>query len=317
MIIEPGRRARRGGRVATQSRPRLGTAAAVIAWLGFANLAFLITPDQAALAGHDAGLPTATTAAFLSAIDQNPVATAATTLFVTGHILGIVLLGVALWQVIPRWAAIALIVSQPLHFVVAVIVPNHPLDVLAWLLTTVGFTRRGGRGAEQVADLSLGPGRHDKCPGSPNDPRHLLIFLWRCRESNPGPPLLHEGFSVRSPPCLYSDPPVMRTSRCDDPSRCLVSLPTPRPGGQVSPLDDAGNRVGNAPGPTARYWIRRQARTSRAWPEPGQCAYQRHLLVYDAWLTRSSSSSSARFPSIDIRSRNRSPPSAPVQPGVR
>ena len=133
-------------RVAMQTRPRLGTAAAVIAWLGFANLAFLITPDQAALAGHDAGLPTATTAALLSAIDQNPVATAATTLFVTGHILGIVLLGVALWRVIPRWAAIALIVSQPLHFVVAVIVPNHPLDVLAWLLTTVGFTAAAAAG---------------------------------------------------------------------------------------------------------------------------------------------------------------------------
>ena len=79
----------------------------------------------------------------------------------------------------------------------------------------------------------------------------LGIRRWRCRESNPGPPLLHEGFSVRSPLCLYSDPPVTRTSRCDDPSRCLVSLPTPRPSGQVSPLDDAGNRVGNAPGPTA------------------------------------------------------------------
>jgi hypothetical protein len=84
--------------VAVQARPRLGMAAAVIAWLGFANLAFLITPDQAALAGHEAGLPTTTTAALLSAIDQNPVASTATTLFVAGHILGVVLLGVALWR---------------------------------------------------------------------------------------------------------------------------------------------------------------------------------------------------------------------------
>jgi hypothetical protein len=100
-------------RVAVQARPRLGMAAAVTAWLGFANLAFLITPDQAAPAGHDAGLPTTTTAALLSAIDQNPVASTATTLFVADHILGVVLLGVALWRVVPRWAAIALIVSQP------------------------------------------------------------------------------------------------------------------------------------------------------------------------------------------------------------
>ena len=74
--------------------------------------------------------------------------------------------------------------------------------------------------------------------------KHLGIHRWRCRESNPGPPSLHKGFSVCSPRCLYSDPPVMRTSRCDDPSRCLMSLPAPRPGGQVSPLADAGVRVG-------------------------------------------------------------------------
>ena len=132
---------------------------------------------------------------------------------------------------------------------------------------------------------------------------------WRCRESNPGPPSLHKGFSVRSPPCLYSDPPVMRTSRCDGPSRCLVSLPAPRPGGQVSPLADAGIRGGNSPGPTAPYWIRQRARTRTA--EPGRAPYRWHLLFYDAWLTRSSSSSSARFPLIDIQSRNRSPPRRP------
>ena len=57
-----------------------------------------------------------------------------------------------------------------------------------------------------------------------------LVLRWRCRESNPGPPSLHEGFSVRSPLCLYSDPPVTRTSRCDDPSRCLMFPSTPRPG---------------------------------------------------------------------------------------
>jgi hypothetical protein len=31
----------------------------------------------------------------------------------------------------------ALIVSHPLHFVVAVIVPNHLLDALAWVRTAV------------------------------------------------------------------------------------------------------------------------------------------------------------------------------------
>ena len=114
---------------------------------------------------------------------------------------------------------------------------------------------------------------------------------------------------MRSPPCLCSDPPIMRTSRCDDPSRCLVSPPAPRPGRRISPLADAGDRGGDAPGPTVPYWIRQRA---RARPEPGQCAYQRHLFFCDAWLTSSSSPSSARFPSIHLRSRNRSPPCPPV-----
>jgi hypothetical protein len=91
----------------------------------------------------------------------------------------------------------------------------------------------------------------------------------------------------------------------------LMSLPAPRPGEQVSPLTGAGLRSGNASGPTAHYWIRQPER-SRSGRPPGQCAYQRHLFFCNAWLTRSSLPSSARFPLIDIRSRNRSPPSTPV-----
>ena len=34
------------------------------------------------------------------------------------------------------------------------------------------------------------------------------IGSWRCRESNPGPLSLQQGFSVRSSHCLYSAPPV-------------------------------------------------------------------------------------------------------------
>jgi hypothetical protein len=89
-----------------------------------------------------------------------------------------------------------------------------------------------------------------------------------------------------------------------------------RPGRTVSPLADAGHRGGNAPGPTVPYWIRQRART-RPWP--GQCDSRRHLFCYDAWLTRSSSSSSARFPSVRLRSRDRSPPchGPPVGPSCQ
>ncbi|WP_433783085.1 hypothetical protein ACQPX6_24285 [Actinomycetospora sp. CA-101289] len=127
------------GAIAARARPVLGTIAAVIAWLAFANLAFLVGPDQIALAGVEAGLPATATSALLDASMAHPVSAVATTVWVIGHILGTVLLGVALWRTIPVWAALALIVSQPLHLVAAVIVPNHLLDGFAWLLTAVGF----------------------------------------------------------------------------------------------------------------------------------------------------------------------------------
>jgi hypothetical protein len=137
--------------------------------------------------------------------------------------------------------------------------------------------------------------------------RRRSVPLWRCRESNPGPPLLLVGFSVRSPLCLYSDPPITRTSRCDDPSRCSMSPSTPRPGGRVSPLADAGHRIGERIRADSPYLVRPRGRD-----QTGQCAYQRHLFFCDGWFSRSSSPSSARFTTIDIRSRNRSPPSRPV-----
>jgi hypothetical protein len=65
----------------------------------------------------------------------------ASSLFVLGHIVGLALLGVALWRgrVLPAWAALTIAFSQPLHLVFAVIAPVHPLDALAWGLTAVGF----------------------------------------------------------------------------------------------------------------------------------------------------------------------------------
>lgn len=126
-------------RLAVRARPLLGGIGAVLAWVGFTSLAFIVASDVTTLAGVTAGLPVATVAAITAAVEGSAAASVAVAAFVAGHILGTVLLGVALWRVIPRWAAAALIVSQPLHLVFAVIVPNHLLDALAWALTAIGF----------------------------------------------------------------------------------------------------------------------------------------------------------------------------------
>lgn len=127
------------GQVAVAARPVLGTIAAVLAWVGFTSLFWVTASDQLVLAAPRAGVPPGTVAALADALDANPTAVVASLVFVAGHILGAVLLGIALWRVVPRWGAVALIVSQPLHLVFAVIVPNHLLDALAWCLTALGF----------------------------------------------------------------------------------------------------------------------------------------------------------------------------------
>lgn len=127
------------GRLAMAVRPVFGTIAAVVAWTGFISLFSLTGTDQVALAATEVDLPTPTVVALSTAMEGLPPGMIGGLAFVVGHILGVILLGIALWRAIPKWTAIALIVSQPLHLVFAVFVPNHALDAVAWSLTGVGF----------------------------------------------------------------------------------------------------------------------------------------------------------------------------------
>ena len=118
---------------------------------------------------------------------------------------------------------------------------------------------------------------------------------------NPRPTLLREGFSGRSPRRPYSASPVLRTCWCDRPSRCLLSLKIPRPDLSVILLADV--RFGAEKDPVQRipYSLRRRGRNLAqlvCW----------HLFFCNGWLTRSSLPSSARFPTLDERCRDRSPP---------
>ena len=55
--------------------------------------------------------------------------------------LGTILLGIGMLRgrVVHPALAWATIVSQPIHFVAAVIVPSHPLDLFGWGLNAIGF----------------------------------------------------------------------------------------------------------------------------------------------------------------------------------
>jgi hypothetical protein len=143
------------GLLARRSSRLLGTWGMVLGVAGFSSLAAVTAVDFTTMAAVRAGIDPATTVALLDELNAEPALTVGVAAFVLGHIVGVILLGVALLRgrVIPAWAAWALIASQPLHLVFAVIVPSNLLDALAWGVTTVGFAMAAVRlGRESTTD---------------------------------------------------------------------------------------------------------------------------------------------------------------------
>jgi hypothetical protein len=131
------------GMLARRHAPRLGTAGLVLAYAAFACLFWssVAGTDSIALGAARIGMRPHTTGALLTSVANVRPIGLGTGIFVFGHILSLVLLALALWRgrAIPAWAAALLGVSQLLHFVFAVIVPDHALDACAWGLTAVAF----------------------------------------------------------------------------------------------------------------------------------------------------------------------------------
>ena len=135
------------GLLARRRAPRLGTAGLVISFLGFASLFWsnVAGSDNVALAAARIGVSPGGTGRLLDSLGNITPVGIASDLFVIGHTLGLVLLGVALWRgrAVPAWAALAIAVSMVFHFVFAVIVPVHVLDGLAWVVAAAGFAAAG------------------------------------------------------------------------------------------------------------------------------------------------------------------------------
>lgn len=131
------------GMLARRHAPRLGTTGLVLACAGFLSLFWstVAGSDNVALAAARLGMRPGTTGALLTSMGKIVPIGLAANIFVLGHVLGLMLLGIALWRgrVVPAWAGLLLAASQILHVVFAIIVPVHALDGLAWGLTAVGF----------------------------------------------------------------------------------------------------------------------------------------------------------------------------------
>ena len=127
------------GRLTRGRSPRLTLAALALLVPGYLAVPWMIGLDQLLWTGARAGLPAEALTGL--ATSTHPTVGIAEGVFVLGHVVGTILLGVALWRsrAVPRWAALITIISQPLHFTAAVLVGSHPLDLVAWSLNGIGF----------------------------------------------------------------------------------------------------------------------------------------------------------------------------------
>jgi len=126
-------------RLARRRRPVLAMLAAGVNLVAYLGAGPLLAGDLLTLVAARPGYDRATLVSFIDAVSAHPTGGLGIGAFVLGHIVGMILLGAALWGTIPRWASVALIVSQPLHFVAFVVLGIQPLDAAAWLLSAIGF----------------------------------------------------------------------------------------------------------------------------------------------------------------------------------
>jgi hypothetical protein len=146
------------GRLTRPAAPRLTAVAMLLLIPAYTSLGLLVCSDAAVLFAVRHHLDPATAGDAYAAL--HPAVVTAGVVFVLGHVLGTILLGIAFWRtgVVPRWAALATIAAQPLHFLAAVILANHTLDLVGWGLNALGFA------AASLAILRLRDERWDVAP---------------------------------------------------------------------------------------------------------------------------------------------------------
>jgi hypothetical protein len=145
VLLVPGVLA--AGLAALRGAPRLATAGLLVAVPTWSAAFAMPDTDGLARALVDTGTDRAEAVRVWEAVAGmgHPSVGVAVALFVIGHIVGTVLLGLALWRsrAVPAWIGIALAVSQPLHFVAFVVLASPPLDLAAYCLTALGFGAAG------------------------------------------------------------------------------------------------------------------------------------------------------------------------------
>ncbi len=145
-------------RLTRRRAPRTTAAAVLLLVPAFLSMGWLVGSDVLLWVGVRAGIDQPTLVRLYST--DHPTTMVAAAVFVLGHVVGMVVLGVALWRsgAVPRWAAVLTALAQPLHFTAAVLLGSPALDLAAWGLNVVGFA------AAAVAILRLPDDSWDVAP---------------------------------------------------------------------------------------------------------------------------------------------------------
>ena len=126
--------------------PMLTTIGLTLAVVGYTCLAIGNSFGElsTALVASHPEVDRATAYALGSGLELGPVSSVTGTLFVFGHLIGTIILGLALWRshAVPTWAALLLAASQPIHLA-SVLLGSRPLDLVGWGGTALGFAAAG------------------------------------------------------------------------------------------------------------------------------------------------------------------------------
>jgi hypothetical protein len=129
------------GRLSRRRRPVLTTVALLVNLVGFIGGFDLFAIDNLLLIG--ASLPAEQRDVGAIVIDEMwsaGIPGFGANLFVLGHFLGTILLGLALRGSIPTVGWLAMLLTTPVHFLAFVFLQLPALDMAAWLLMTLAFT---------------------------------------------------------------------------------------------------------------------------------------------------------------------------------
>jgi hypothetical protein len=127
-------------RLVMRRAPMLAMLGGVLALVGWAMVPALVTRDAMTYEMARLGANPAQLAALWDQVNGNTAVSVLSIVFVVGHELGTLLLGLGLARarVVPLWAAAAVMISMLLHPVAVLGLGNRLLDILAFALLVVG-----------------------------------------------------------------------------------------------------------------------------------------------------------------------------------